>query len=142
MQRLLTAHPQRHHRHYGTSGHVWQGRFKAFPIQDGEHLAAVLRYVERNPLRAELVEWVEDWRWSSLPDWIRGAPLLWRGKPPLRDSAWLSRVNEPLSASDLRRICHSVDRVRPFGDAPWTHQTAARLGLESRLRPRGRPRKE
>jgi putative transposase len=142
MQWLLTAHAQRYHRHYGTSGHVWQGRFKAFPIQDDDHLAAVLRYVERNPLRAELVKRAEDWRWSSLPDWIRCAPLLWRGEPPLRDSAWLSRVNEPLSASDLRRLRHSVERGRPFGDDSWTRRTADRLGLESCLRPRGRPRKE
>src|SRR5262245_39966713 len=55
MQWLLTAHARRYHRHYGTSGHVWQGRFKAFAIQDDDHLATVLRYVERNALRAELV---------------------------------------------------------------------------------------
>ena len=42
MQWLLTAHVRRYHRHYGGSGHVWQGRFKAFPIQLDEHLLAVL----------------------------------------------------------------------------------------------------
>src|SRR5690606_25502214 len=52
MQWLLTAHVRRYHRHYGGSGHVWQGRFTAFPIQEDEHLLAVLRYVERNALRA------------------------------------------------------------------------------------------
>lgn len=55
MQWLLTAHVRRHHRRYGTTGHIWQGRFKAFPTQDDGHLLAVLRYVERNPLRAGLV---------------------------------------------------------------------------------------
>jgi putative transposase len=40
---------------YRGSGHVWQGRFKAFPIALDEHLLMVLRYVERNPLRAGLV---------------------------------------------------------------------------------------
>src|SRR3984957_12514479 len=52
VQWLLMAHARRYHRHYGTSGHVWQGRFKAFSIQDDDHLRTVLRYVERNPLRA------------------------------------------------------------------------------------------
>lgn len=52
MQWLLTAHVRRYHRHYHGSGHVWQGRFKAFPIQRDEHLLTVMRYVERNPLRA------------------------------------------------------------------------------------------
>ena len=67
---LLTAHVRRYHRHYQSSGHVRQGRFKAFPIQQDDHLLTVLRYIERNPLRAGLVARVNDWRWSSL--WERG----------------------------------------------------------------------
>ena len=55
MQWLLTTHVRRYHQHHRTSGHVWQGRFKAFPIQENEHLLTVLRYVERNPLRAGIV---------------------------------------------------------------------------------------
>jgi REP element-mobilizing transposase RayT len=38
MQWLLTAHARRYHSHYGTTGHVWQGRFKAFPVQEDDHL--------------------------------------------------------------------------------------------------------
>jgi putative transposase len=68
MQWLMTSHVRRYHRHFGGSGHVWQGRFKAFPIQQDEHLLTVLRYMERNPLRANLVERAEEWRWSSLRD--------------------------------------------------------------------------
>src|ERR1700675_49099 len=52
---LLVAHAQRYHRHYHTTGHVWQGRYKAFPVQDDDHSVGVLRYVERNALRAALV---------------------------------------------------------------------------------------
>src|SRR5215208_1354318 len=124
MRWLLTAHAQRYHRHYKTSGHVWQGRFKAFPIQDDDHLATVLRYVERNPLRAELVSRAEHWRWSSLPAWLSGAPLLWRGDPSARDPAWVDRVNEPLAAGDLRRLRESVARERPFGSPDRTIGTA------------------
>ncbi len=51
MQWLLTAHVRRDHRHYQSNGHVWQGRFKAFPIQQDAHLLTLLRYIERNPLR-------------------------------------------------------------------------------------------
>ena len=72
MQWLLTSHVRRYHRHYHGSGHVWQGRFKAFPIEQDEHLHTVLRYVERNPLRAKLVRRAEAWAWSSLA-WRRGA---------------------------------------------------------------------
>lgn len=46
---LTHTHSMRWHAHYGTSGtgHLYQGRFKAFPVQDDEHLYAMLRYVER-----------------------------------------------------------------------------------------------
>jgi putative transposase len=76
MQWLLTSHVRRYHRHYKSSGHVWQGRFKAFPIQQDEHLLAVLRYVERNPLRARLVKRAENWNWSSLRERLSGVDLV------------------------------------------------------------------
>ena len=48
VQRLATTHVRRHHAHYHVQagGHLYQGRFKAFPIQEDEHLLSVLRYVE------------------------------------------------------------------------------------------------
>jgi putative transposase len=55
MRWLMTTHVRRYLRHYQHSGHIWQGRFKAFPIQEDEHLATVVRYVERNALRANMV---------------------------------------------------------------------------------------
>jgi putative transposase len=120
---------------------VWEGRFKAIPVQDDEHLVTMLRDVERNALRAELVARAEDWKWSSMPGWISGDPFLYRGKPAVRDKKWLERVNEPLSAGDLQRLRHAVSRGCPLGDKEWTMATARRLGLESSLRPKGRPRK-
>ena len=61
MKWVMNAHVRRYHRQYHSSGHIWQGRFKAFPIEHDDHLLTVLRYVERNPLRANLVERAEDW---------------------------------------------------------------------------------
>src|SRR5437870_4093756 len=71
--RWLT-HTQRWHAHYHTAGtgHLYQGRFKAFPVQEDEHLLTVCRYVERNPLRAGLVSRAEAWRWSSLAHRLAG----------------------------------------------------------------------
>jgi len=48
MQWLMTSHVRRYHRHYQSSGHIWQGRFKAFPVQEDAHYLTVLRYIERN----------------------------------------------------------------------------------------------
>ena len=48
----------------GWCGHLWQGRFKSYPM-DGRYLYAAVRYVERNPVRAGIVERAEDYFWSS-----------------------------------------------------------------------------
>ena len=65
---LTQTHSRRYHAHDHTTGQgpVYQGRFKSFPIQRDEHLLKVCRYVERNPLRAKLVERSEDWAWGGL----------------------------------------------------------------------------
>jgi putative transposase len=141
MQWLLTAHVRRYHRHYGTSGHVWQGRFKAFPIQKDEHLLTVLRYIERNPVRANLVASAEEWRWSSARLWTPDADrgCLHAGPVP-RPSGWLKLVNRPLTAAELSAVRTSVNRGRPYGTDRWSKATAGRLGLEFTLNPRGRPR--
>ncbi len=140
---LTVTHAQRRHAHYHTAGTgpLYQGRFKSFPIQEGDHLRAVLRYVERNVLRAGLVWRAEDWRWSSL--WRRtngrGAGLLDDGPEPL-PSGWLSYVNGAETEADLEALRRSAARGRPFGEEAWVGRTAEQLGLESSLRPRGRPR--
>ncbi len=68
MQWLTMTHTQRWHahRHNVGHGHLYQSRFKSFPIQTDEHFLKVCRYVERNALRARLVERAEDWVWGSL----------------------------------------------------------------------------
>lgn len=148
MQWLLTSHVRRYHKHHGTTGggHVWQGRFKAFPVENDEHLLTALRYIERNPLRANLVKQAEDWPWSSLRHRIApsGASTIppWLGALPIDlPRNWRWRVNQPESDAELSALRHSVQRGTPFGNDRWMQRTAEALGLESTLRPRGRPRK-
>ena len=66
-RRLTVTPTMRWHAHYKTSGsgHLYQGRFKSFPVQSDDHFLWVMRYVERNALRANLVESAEDWQWGS-----------------------------------------------------------------------------
>ncbi|MDR3637368.1 MAG: transposase [Isosphaeraceae bacterium] len=75
MHSVQTAHVRRYLRHYHSSSHVWQGRLKAFPVQEDERLLTALRYIERNPLRTDLVPRAEDWPWSSLHSLARGRVL-------------------------------------------------------------------
>ena len=90
MHWLLTAHVRRYQRHYHATGHVWQGRFKAFPIQDDDHLLVVLRYVERISLHAGLVGRAEAWEWSSLHGHAQGPwPSGWiPNRSPAARSGW------------------------------------------------------
>ncbi|MHC4718089.1 MAG: transposase, partial [Planctomycetota bacterium] len=147
MRWLTVTHTQRWHAAAGTAGtgHLYQGRFKSFPIQSDTHYLRVCRYVERNALRAGLVRRAENWRWCSL--WRRQSgdaaqrALLHPG--PVRLPAdWVALVNQPLSREELDALRLCVNRGRPYGGPIWTKRTAARLGLESTLRPRGRPRKD
>ena len=141
MHWLMTTHVRRYQGRHRSSGHVWQGRFKAFPIQEDEHLLAVLRYIERNPLRAKFVDRAEDWPWSSLP-WLsrlEHAPVkLDPGTAP-RGPRWVDGVNESSTDPEVDRVRECIRRDRPFGSPGWTIATARRLGLESSLRARGRP---
>lgn len=143
---LTLTHTQRWHAHYhdvGT-GHLYQGRFKSFPIAQDEHFLQVCRYVERNALRAGLVRRAEAWRWGSL--WRRQqaerpTPWLLSDWPVREPSSWLHEVNRAQSEAELEALRRSVQRGQPFGGEAWSQRVAARLGLESTLRPRGRPRK-
>lgn len=143
MQWLMTAHVRRYHRHYGSSGHVWQGRFKAFPIQEDGHYLTVLRYVEGNALRARIVQRAEDWRWSSLyaREHGEGAGVLSAG-PLQRPGNWLTLVNQQMENAQLDSLANSLKRGAPYGGVIWAKRIAARLGLQSALRPLGRPRKD
>ena len=143
MQWLLTSHVRRYHKHYRSSGHVWQGRFKAFPIQRDEHFLTVLRYAERNALRAGLAPSAHDWPWGSLRSRVArgGSDLLYPPPVPLPKD-WARLVNEPQSEAEVAAVRASIARGRPFGSATWTRLAATKLGLESSLRPRGRPRHE
>jgi putative transposase len=148
MQRLTVTHVRRwvvHRRRVGW-GSVYGGRYKSFAVQDDEHLLNVLRYVERSPVRAGIVDDVRRWRWSSLgqamlasdPAVPNVALATW---PVPRRRDWAAWVNRPQSAKEELALRRAINHDRPFGDDAWVATTERRLELPP-LRPRGRPRKE
>ncbi|MCX5677082.1 MAG: transposase [Planctomycetota bacterium] len=127
-----------------STGHLYQGRFKSFPVQEDGHFITVCRYVERNPLRASLVARAEDWQWSSLWRRVRGdaqAKAILSDWPLPQPPNWVERVNEPLTQAELDTIRKCVARGSPYGTEDWRQEAAARLGIEFTLRSRGRPKK-
>jgi putative transposase len=141
---LTHTHTMRWHTSHKTvgTGHLYQGRFKAFPIEEDEHLLAVIRYVERNPLRARLCRRAEEWRFGSAwhrANASRGSDAILSPWPIPVPTGWLDRVNQTQTAGEVEAIRKSVARGTPFGADCWISQTAARLELAHTLRPRGRP---
>jgi putative transposase len=139
---LFTSHVRWHHAKYASTGRLWQGRFKAFVMQEDHHLLTVMRYVERNALRAKLVERAEDWEWGSLA-WRRArtSPVKLADSPVPLPSYWRHLVNEPHTAAEISEIRTCVNRQRPFGEQTWMSERAETLGVENSLAPIGRPRK-
>ena len=152
MQSLLVSHTQRYHRHYGSGGHVWQGRFKSPVIQDDEHLLTVLRYIEANPLRAAMVKRADDYPWSSYRGHGLGevndlldSLISYEELSPLakvRQRKWAQKVHQPLEEAKLDAIRRSTATGLPYGERAWVVRLAKRLELDLTIRPRGRPRKD
>jgi len=105
---------------------------------------SVVRYVERNALRANLAARTEEWPWSSLRRGEREDPSFPILSPwPLpRPTDWLEIVNRPQSEVELNALRRSVRRGSPVGSADWIAKTAKQLGIEPTVRTLGRPRKE
>jgi len=142
MQWLMTSHVRRYHKSNGPSGHIWEGRFKSFLVQEDEHLITVLRYLEGNPVRAGLAASAREWAWSSHRERIGEIPPFVLDPLPLGiPQDWTGYTDRALSASDLNKLRTAVKRQSPFGDPIWQIEIGEKLNLLSTLRPQGRPRK-
>jgi putative transposase len=143
---LTMTHTQRwrHARKLVGLGPLYQGRFKAFPIEQDNHLSTVIRYVERNPLRANLVKRAQDWPHGSLAARLRQddpRPHLLHPWPIPIPTDYLQWLNQPQTQTELEALQTSIRRNRPFGAPAWQSRTITRLGLESSIRPKGGQRK-
>lgn len=146
MRWLSMTHTHRWHAAHNSVGlgHLYQGRYRSFPVQTDEHFLQLIRYVERNAKRAKLVEKAEDWKWSSVyrrefgTDNQKNILSPW---PIAPDRHYLEWLNAPQPKEELETIRMSVVRGRPFGQDQWTQDMVDRLGLQSAFRKRGRPRK-
>ncbi len=151
LQSLTVAHTWRYHKRHQGSGHVWQGRFKSPVVQDDEHLLMVLRYIERNPLRAKLITDPAEYPWSSFACHGLGQddPLLspfpeWQelgGTDAERRRRWRAKVCAAQKEAEITSVRASLLSGRPFGGTEWTEKIARRLNIDLAPRTRGRPRK-
>lgn len=145
MKRLTSTHAQRWLKKWDlrSTGHVYQGRFKSFPVETERYALSVFRYVEQNPLRAGLVCSAEEWRWSSL--WHRLNPgeeesVVLSNWPLEIPTNWLHIVNTTeQSKVELERLRTCVNRGQPYGSDEWVRKEIRELHLNSTIVPIGRP---
>ena len=129
---------------HGTTGHLWEGRYYS-SILDSEHLRRAVRYVERNPVRAGIIQRCEDYQWSSAAAHcqLRTAPLLTDPVPPGEwPTDWSSWLGEEVPAEETNRIRRQTFLGRPLGTESFVADLEKRLGRRLRPLPRGRPRRE
>jgi putative transposase len=145
MQWVTMTHSQRWHASHRTAGmgHLYQGRFKSFPVQSGSHYLTALRYMEQNPLRAGMVKRSVNWPWSSLSarqGTDKEGLRISAGPVPLPGN-WNKQVDLLPNETDLRKLEVCMSRGRPFGNEDWVAKAVKEMDLGSTLRPRGRPKK-
>lgn len=143
MQWITLTHTQRYHVFHGTvgTGHLYQGRFKSFPIQKDGHYLTVRQYIEANPLRAGFVKQACDWRWSSLFLYKGAKSRIKLSYGPVEiPEHWEKLVDEAVNPQQIGALQNSMKRGAPFGDLSWQKVTVRKMGLESTTKPIGRPK--
>jgi putative transposase len=143
---LTMTHTQRWHAIHNSigTGHLYQGRYKSFLVQSSEYFLQACRYVERNPVRANLVRKSINWKWGSF--WRRGNGTkeqrkmlnVWPVDMPKNYSEWVDEVE---SKEQLDTLRYSVNKGKPYGKISWVEKTIEVFKLNSTLRNPGRPKK-
>jgi len=128
------------------SGHLWQGRYYSC-VLDGRHLLAAARYIERNPVRAKLVKFPEEWLWSSASAHCGGKGSyvdfdlgkLW-DYTGTKQSEWRTILNETDKSSDISDIRSYTQTGRPLGSGEFVGKLEREYGRRLHALSLGRPR--
>jgi len=150
LQRMLKPLHMRYAQHINRqqqwSGHLWQGRFFSSPL-DEQYLWFCMRYVERNPVRAGMVDHAEDYLWSSAAAHcgLKKETLLttkskhWAAFKEIEDwSAWL---NEQENEEQLAIVRRNIQKNIPCGSDKFIKKLEKLAGRVLQFRPIGRPKK-
>ena len=142
---VTNTHTRRWHVEKKTvgQGHLYQGRYKSFICEEDAHFLTLVRYVERNAKKANLVQKAELWKWSSV--WRRcfGTPAqlkLLAPWPVSKPKEYIKYLNTPQTQSEEDAIERSVVKNIPFGTDSWRDSMVEEYDLGQTLRGVGRPK--
>lgn len=145
------SYVQAFNRRHGRCGPLWQGRFHSTLVDKDTYLLSVYRYIELNPVRAQLVACAEEHAWSSVHGnlLLRRDPLLTPHPSFLsladndaeRASRYAAFLRDRRAGADVSLIRTHTDKQRPMGDAAFVKMVENTLGRPARLNAQGRPAK-
>ncbi len=119
----------------GWRGHLWQGRFASFVMEEN-YLLACTRYIELNPVRAKLVKQAEDWPWSSAKAHRKGKNVILANTKPLLDivnKSWKKFLSHDVQESEIELFRKHERTGRPLGGGPFVDQLE--VALKRKLKP-------
>jgi putative transposase len=144
MQGITLCYTQYFNRKKGRTGRLWECRYHSSVIDRDRYLWAVSKYIEKNPIRAEIVKRPEDYTYSSAKAHILGRqnPLL---KEPLFDNNELNEYRKLMKTEENTQVIEEIRKKtmlgKPLGDASFLKILSERLGCSLSFRPKGRPRR-
>ena len=151
MQAMGRSYVQRLNARYNRTGTLWEGRYKASPVQSEEYLLTCQRYIELNPVRAGLVAAPGDYPYSSYSHHALGKAdprltphALYIGldsDPATRQKAYRSLFRTALSDEQLKQIRDNTNACTLIGNDRFKEQIATMLGRAVPTGKRGRPKK-
>jgi putative transposase len=132
-------------RRLGNSGRVWQNRFFSCAVEKETYLWSVARYIERNPVKAGILEKAEEYRWSSAR-----AHLLNRPDQLLSGEQWLDEATRNDYKAFIEEDSEEAEKVirqrtssgRPLGGDEFICLLESRYGYRLKVGKKGRPKKE
>jgi putative transposase len=151
MQSIGRRYAQLFNQTHGSSGTVWEGRFKSCLIDPEAYFLLVQKYIEQNPVRVGLVQKPEEWAWSSyrhhagsetIP-WIADHPSYWAiaNTPFERQMAWQRAVLEPLSLNEVEKVSKHLSYGWPLASDVFLKQLSQKTSRPLQPRSAGRPKK-
>lgn len=136
---------------YGTSGSIWEGRYKASLIQDEQYLLICMRYIELNPVRANMTSTPGQYRWSSYRANAQGKEDKLITPHPLytslgrtnasRQEAYRALFKAHIDENDLKDIRAAWQTGTPLGNDHFKDKIERKLKSKVGQARRGRPSK-
>jgi len=150
MQSLGRIYVQYFNSTYGRTGTLWEGRYKAAIVDDERYLLTCMRYIELNPVRAQMVATPARFPWSSFAANALGATdglvephaiYLDLGRTPeTRQAAYRGLFDSSIPEDEMRSIRDATQHAWALGGAAFRSKIEERSRRADRL-PKGRPRK-